>query len=71
MMTGRDDWADELLSAYLDGELSSEERERIAQQLARSAEYTSRLQALQALQEALRHLPRYRLAPAAKERIQR
>ncbi len=71
MMTGRDDDAEELLSAFLDGELSSEERERIAQQLARSAEYTSRLEALQALQEALRHLPRYRLAPAAKERIQR
>lgn len=71
MMTGWDDYADELLSAYLDGETSSEECVRVAQQLARSAEYTSRLEALRALQEALRHLPRYRLAAAVEARIQR
>lgn len=71
MMTGRDDYADELLSAYLDGEVSFEEREQIVQRLARSAEYASRLEALRALQEALRALPRYHLAPEVETRIAR
>ncbi len=71
MMTGQDEYADELLSAYLDGEVSSEEREQIAERLARSAEYASRLEALQELQEALRDLPRYRLSPEVQERMLR
>jgi len=71
MMTGQDDYADELLSAYLDGEVSCEEREQIVQRLARSAEHTSRLEALQELQEALRDLPQYRLSPEVEQRILR
>ena len=59
----------ELLSAYVDGEVSPAERELIAQRLAGNAAYASRLQALRALQEALRDLPRYRLSPAVQERI--
>lgn len=71
MMTRQDDYADELLSAYLDGEVSSEEREQIVRRLARSAEYASRLEALQELQEAVRDLPQYRLSPEVAERILR
>ena len=56
-MTGRDDFTDELLSAYLDGEVSSEEREQIAQRLARSAACAIRLEALQKLQEAENQIP--------------
>ncbi len=68
-MIGQDDYADELLSAYLDGELSSEEAEQLAQRLARNAEYASRLEALRELQDALRDLPRYRLSPEIGRRI--
>ncbi len=71
MMTRWDDYADELLSAYLDGEVSFEEREQIAQQLARNAEYASRLEMLRGLDVALRGLPRYRLRPEIQERILR
>jgi anti-sigma factor RsiW len=70
-MTGRDDFADELLSAYLDGEVSSQEREQIAQRLATDAEYRSELESLQALQAALQDLPRFRLAPEVHDRIMR
>ena len=69
MMTGRDDFANELLSAYLDGELSSDQREQVAHRLAADAEYRSELEALQALQAALQELPRFRLAPEANDRI--
>ncbi|MCU0981106.1 MAG: zf-HC2 domain-containing protein [Pirellulaceae bacterium] len=70
-MTGRDDFADELLSAYLDGEVSSEERAQIAQRLAGSAEYRNELEALKALQAALQDLPRYRLPAEVHQRIMR
>jgi anti-sigma factor RsiW len=70
-MTGRDDFTDELLSAYLDGEVSSKEREQIAQRLAGSAEYRSELEALRALQAALQDLPRYRLPAEVHQRIMR
>jgi anti-sigma factor RsiW len=70
-MTGRDDFTYELLSAYLDGEVSSEEREQIAQKLAGSAEYRSELETLQALQAALQDLPRYRLPAEVHRRIMR
>jgi anti-sigma factor RsiW len=70
-MTGRDDFADELLSAYLDGEVSSEERAQIAQRLAGSAEYRNELETLKALQAALRDLPRYRLPAEVHQRIVR
>lgn len=68
MNTGRDDF-DELLSAYVDGEVSSDERERIVQRLARSAEYRSELTAFRELHSALRELPRYRLAAEVHQRI--
>lgn len=70
-MTGRDDFANELLSAYLDGEVSSEERQQIAQRLAGNAEYRSELETLKALQAALQTLPRYRLPAAVHQRIMR
>ena len=71
MMTGQDEYANELLSAYLDGEVSSEEREQIAQRLAGSAEYRNELEALKALQAALQDLPRYRLPAEVHQRIMR
>jgi len=71
IMNGRDDFSDELLSAYLDGEVSSEEREQIAQRLAGSAEYRSELEMLRALQAALQDLPRYRLPAEVHQRIMR
>ena len=71
MMIGRDDFLNELLSAYVDDEVSSDEREQIAQRLAGSAEDRNRLETLRALQQALRELPRYRLATEVHERIMR
>jgi len=70
IMTGRNDF-DELLSAYLDGEVSSDERRQIAQRLAGNAEYRSELETLKALQSVLRELPRYRVAPEVHERVMR
>lgn len=53
----------ELLSAYLDGEVSSEERVRVELALASEPDCTRQLEALRQMQEALRQLPLPPLPP--------
>src|SRR5579884_730079 len=50
----------ELLTAYLDGELSAREREAVERLLERSPEARAQLQQLQEGANALRALPRHR-----------
>ncbi len=71
MKTERDEISDELLSAYLDGEVSSDERQQVAHRLAASDEDRRKLAALEALRAELRNLPRVRLAAEVHERILR
>jgi len=52
---------DELISAYLDGELSGEEQQRAEQLLAESAESRQLLEELRSLRSGMESLPRHRL----------
>lgn len=52
---------EELLSAYLDGELTADERARVEELLAESAEYRQLLEELRALRNNLQALPRHTL----------
>ncbi len=60
-MTLHDAFNEELLSAYLDGELSPEQCQQVERQLATSAEHRELLEELQALVEQLEQLPTYSL----------
>lgn len=51
----------ELLSAYLDGELTSDEQARVEQQLAEDAEYRQLHDEMRALRSSFELLPRHRL----------
>ena len=62
-------WDDELLSAYLDGELTSEERLRIDTLLANHADAQQSLDELRALQTGLATLPRYKLPADFAEQV--
>lgn len=59
----------ELLAAYVDGELSTAEREAAHRLLQQSAEARTALQQMQQDAAALRQLPRHRLAPDFSQRI--
>jgi|GEM_PF-2782647 len=54
---------EELLTGYLDGELTSEERELVEELLRNSAEARQLLEELRALRESIRALPRYQISP--------
>jgi len=60
---------DELLSAYLDAELSAEERARAERLLAEDATARQRLEELRAVSEAVRGLPTEELGEDLSERI--
>ena len=62
---------DELLSAYLDGELSDEERAEVERLLAASPENRQLLDELRTLSASLRALPRYELEPDFGQRVLR
>jgi anti-sigma factor RsiW len=68
-MNGRDAFSDELLSAYLDGEVSAEERKEVERLLAESNEYRRMLDGLRSVSEHLRLLPEYRLDASVSQRI--
>lgn len=68
-MSGRDTTNTEMLSAYLDGELSSEERHEVERKLAESSELRQLLGQLRQLSDDLRLLPRYRLGEPVYDRI--
>lgn len=60
---------EELVSAYLDGELSSDERAFVEQQLAQSDEYRQLYQQLQRQHEQLQSLPRHRLSADFSDKL--
>jgi hypothetical protein len=60
---------EELIGAYLDGELSSEERARAEQLLAESAESRQMLEELRALRARLQALPRLSLPTDFSQRV--
>ena len=68
-MTVHDVFNEELLSAYLDGELSSEQRRQVEDHLATSAEHRALLEELQVLGEQLEQLPSYSLDKGFSARV--
>ena len=68
-MSGRDTFNTELLSAYLDGEVSSDERRDVERMLADSDELRRFLGQLRQLSNDLRLLPQYRVGEAMYDRI--
>jgi negative regulator of sigma E activity len=58
-----DESNDILISAYLDGELSADERAKVDALLADSADAQQTLEELKAIRASLQNLPRYRLGP--------
>ncbi len=69
-MRGHDSSSEELLSAYVDGELSADEDRELGRLLSTSVEYRRLLGELCALSAALRTLPRHSLDARSSERIQ-
>lgn len=62
-------FSDELLSAYLDGELLGEERERVEEWLAASADHRRLLDDLKAIRRELQALPRQTLDAGFADRV--
>jgi len=60
---------EELLSAYLDGELAADERAQVEQWLAERPEYRQLLGELQAVRQTLAALPRLTLAPEEADHL--
>src|SRR5262245_29660001 len=63
------DYDRKLLTAYVDGELTSRQRKLVARLLQRSPEARDLLRKLQADADALRRLPRPRLGPDFPRRV--
>lgn len=61
MTDSRHEMDDELISAYLDGELSDSERQQVERELAENARYRRLCDDLRSLQENLQLLPVHRL----------
>jgi anti-sigma factor RsiW len=69
-MNGRGEFfKEELLSGYLDGELSDGQRRYVERMLDQDPEIRGRYQALCALSDRLRGLDRYRLSDEAAQRV--
>jgi len=64
-------FSDELISAYLDGELPDADRQRVQRQLEASAEHRHLLGELRDLQDSLQSLPTYQLDEGFAERVVR
>ena len=63
--------ADELISAYLDGELDSQQRAEVEQLLDSEPRYQQMLEELRTLRGTLQSLPRQRLDAGFQERVLR
>ena len=70
-MNRQDPFPEELLSAYLDGELTGDQQREVEQRLASSAEQRQLLDDLRSLQDQLRQLPKYHLDDDFVERVLR
>jgi hypothetical protein len=64
-------FSDELISAYLDDELTDDERVQVEDVLAQSAVHRQMFDELRALRESMRTLPRYQLGSAFQQRVLR
>ena len=62
---------DELISAYLDGELDTQQRAQVEQLLDSDPRHQQLLEELRTLRETLQSLPRRRLGPDFPERVLR
>jgi anti-sigma factor RsiW len=68
-MNRQDPFSEELLSAYLDGELSGDQQREVEQSLAASPERRQLLDDLRSLRNQLGHLSRYRLGDDFADRV--
>jgi len=68
-MDDQDRLPDELISAYLDGEVTAEERALVEQRLTESEEDRRTIEELQALRSGLQTLPRHELGRDLSDRI--
>ncbi|MFW6171256.1 MAG: anti-sigma factor family protein [Planctomycetota bacterium] len=68
-MNQRDESTHELISAYLDGELTQDERARAERLLQTSPAHQESLQAMQFVRGAMQTLPRYRLDEGVSDRV--
>ena len=68
-MNQRDESSYELISAYLDGELTADERARVEQLVAASAEHRQTLDELRAVVAGMQSLPAYQLDDAFAHRV--
>ena len=65
------DQNDELIGAYLDGELSADESERVERLLEENSRYRRTLEELRALRDNLKSLPHFGLASDFQEKVLR
>ena len=65
----RDHLSEDLLSAYIDGELAGDERELVERRLAESAEQRELCDELQRLRESFQGLPKYQLSDDFHRRV--
>ena len=70
-MAPMDKFSQELISAYLDGELTADERARVENLLTNSAAHRKSLAEMTSLAEELHELPGYRLDEEFPERVLR
>ncbi len=68
MTQPHDKISDELISAYLDGELDLQQRAQVEQLVTRDPHYSQMLEELRTLRETLRSLPRHQLDAGFHER---
>ena len=66
---GKEKFSDELISAYLDNELSEIDCKRVEEALMDSAEYRQMFNELKALGESFQSLPQYRLGADFPQRV--
>ncbi len=64
-----ENFSDELISAYLDGELAGEDKARVEQVLMDSAEHRRLFDELRTLRESLQSLPKYELNDGFTDRV--
>jgi anti-sigma factor RsiW len=68
-MNQRDDFCDELISAFLDGEVSPDERARVEQLVASSEEHRQSLEDMQAVTRGIQRLPGYSMDGEFSQRV--
>ena len=64
-----ENWSEELISAYLDGELSPSERAAVERRVKRHPEDARLLKELRQLHQDLENVPRYKLDAEFSQRV--